>query len=168
MCVTNDPQFLDRAGGNYRLCYGSACIDRGVNLSPQGVTNDLDGVARPIDGNFDGFGAFDMGCYEYDPETTDSDDDGMMDGAEIVAATNPTNASSRFHVTAVSNLPPLRVYFDPSATGRLYSLQWRADLVSGAWTNVPGQTNMPGEPQWLTDTNSAVSTRLYRVGVRLP
>ncbi|MGD9782606.1 MAG: choice-of-anchor Q domain-containing protein [Kiritimatiellia bacterium] len=55
--VTNDPQFVDAAAGNYRLLAISPCIDAGNN----GVVSwdeDLDGNQRIV------YGAVDMGAYE--------------------------------------------------------------------------------------------------------
>ncbi|MFH0907559.1 MAG: thrombospondin type 3 repeat-containing protein [bacterium] len=62
--ITNDPWFVDAVATNFHLLYGSPCIDSGTNLSSI-ITNDLDGIARPLDGDGDGTNAFDMGCYEY-------------------------------------------------------------------------------------------------------
>lgn len=55
--ITNDPQFVDAAGGDYRLSTNSPCIDRGVNIHVQGTT-DLDGNPRIA------YGTVDMGAYE--------------------------------------------------------------------------------------------------------
>lgn len=59
-CATNvllslDPAFADIAAGDYRLAFGSPCIDAGANL---GIAADLDGVGRPTRHGFD------IGCYE--------------------------------------------------------------------------------------------------------
>ncbi|WP_304516348.1 alpha/beta fold hydrolase [Cohnella sp. CFH 77786] len=52
------PQFVDAAGGNYRLQSGSPAVDPGTDLSGQGATFDFDGVSRP-----QGLG-FDVGAFE--------------------------------------------------------------------------------------------------------
>ncbi len=71
--ITNDPDFVDAAGGDFQLKCGSPCIDEGSTncFSPIGIifapTNDIRGVTRPLDGNGDGIAQFDMGAYEYDP-----------------------------------------------------------------------------------------------------
>ncbi len=71
--ITNDPAFVDAAGGDFQLKCGSPCIDAGSTnwYSPIGIisapTNDIRGVARPLDGNGDGIAQFDMGAYEYNP-----------------------------------------------------------------------------------------------------
>ena len=63
--ISNIPEFVDMASGNYRLKSFSPCIDRGTNDYWNGSFNkynDLDGNPRIIDGRID------MGCYEYIPE----------------------------------------------------------------------------------------------------
>ena len=66
--ITNDPSFVDVPGGDFRLKCGSPCIDAGfTNAIIFAATNDIRGVARPLDGNGDGIAQFDMGAYEYDP-----------------------------------------------------------------------------------------------------
>jgi len=59
-----DPEFVDRAGGNYRLKDTSPAIDAGTDA---GVKEDMEGHRRPADGNGDGQSAFDIGAYEYQP-----------------------------------------------------------------------------------------------------
>ena len=70
----------------YQPLYGSPCIDTGMILTD--VTNDLLGIARPMGSGYD------IGAYEYDSATADSDDDGMMDDQEIRAGCAPDNPSS--------------------------------------------------------------------------
>ena len=55
--ITNDPQFVDAAAGNYRLKTNSPCIDRGSNSYVQGTT-DLGGNPRIA------LVRVDMGAYE--------------------------------------------------------------------------------------------------------
>ena len=61
--ITTDPQFVDVAGGNYRLNKDSLCVNSGVNRDWMNGAVDYDGNAR-----IDPFsGIVDMGCYEYLP-----------------------------------------------------------------------------------------------------
>ena len=55
--VTNAPQFVNAAAGNYRLLANSPCINAGNNAYVQGTT-DLDGNLRIVRGTVD------MGAYE--------------------------------------------------------------------------------------------------------
>ncbi len=47
--ITNDPQFVNAAAGNYRLQLISPCVNWGNNTYAPG-TNDLDGNARTVGG----------------------------------------------------------------------------------------------------------------------
>ena len=69
-CIFSDPQFVDAAGGDYHLRDTSPCIDAGDNsYVPAGVTTDLDGKPRIVDGDDppDGVATVDIGAYEYQP-----------------------------------------------------------------------------------------------------
>ncbi|MEJ5301501.1 MAG: choice-of-anchor Q domain-containing protein [Thermodesulforhabdaceae bacterium] len=64
--IDQDPLFVDPSGGNLRLQAGSPAIDKGNNSAvPSGVTTDLDGNPRFVDGNGDGTATVDMGAFEY-------------------------------------------------------------------------------------------------------
>src|SRR5262249_48655304 len=54
--------FTNAANGDYHVRPGSPTIDAGT--SNQAPATDLDGQARPTDGNGDGTAAFDLGAYE--------------------------------------------------------------------------------------------------------
>ncbi|RKY16961.1 MAG: hypothetical protein DRP63_04520, partial [Planctomycetota bacterium] len=65
-CIHSDPQFVDAANGDYHLKDTSPCIDAGDNsYVPSGVTTDLDGNQRIVDGDNDGTATVDIGAYEY-------------------------------------------------------------------------------------------------------
>lgn len=61
--IADDPRFIDRTAGDFRLAPDSPCIDAGSGAA----TNDLDGRPRPLDGNGDAVVQVDMGCYELAP-----------------------------------------------------------------------------------------------------
>ena len=56
--ITNDPQFVNAAAGNYRLSANSPCRDKGNNAYAQGTT-DLDGNPRIVKS------IVDRGAYEF-------------------------------------------------------------------------------------------------------
>lgn len=58
---------MDAASGDYRLRWGSPAIGAGTNSGAPPF--DLEGVARPQDGNFDGIRVADLAAYERAPRT---------------------------------------------------------------------------------------------------
>jgi len=179
--------FLDLAGGDLRLHFGSPCIDAGTNLSAI-ITTDFAGAPRPLDGDGNGVAAFDIGAYEFNLLSTvgidwlasyglnphdpmvfasDPDTDGFTSLQEWVADTNPTNANSLFKIVTISNGPPVEVSFF-SSSNRVYTLVSSTNLSSN-WELVEGQANMPGTGalMMLQDTN-ALANEFYRVGVFVP
>ncbi len=184
--TTSDPCFTDAANGDYTLRLGSPCIDAGDN---DYVTTDTDlaGNDRIVDGSFDGIGTVDIGAYEYQPDQTDSDDDGITDGDEVangidplvsnegvdsdddgfsdyeeyVADTSMTNAGDYFSIDIDGNT----VCFD-SAEGRVYTVQVCTNLVEGGWSTV---TNLSGTgtEALLSDPDEDKPEAFYRVQVEL-
>ena len=178
---------------NYRLQYGSLCIDTGTE---SGLAEDLDGNARPLDGNGDTVALHDRGAYEYNPLTADSNMDAIPDwwclryglspvlagvaqgnpdgdafttGDEWTADTDPTNNASFFRITAIDSGAPTEVWVN-SSTARVYTLQWREALSSGGWQDLTGQTLLPGNggPLTLIHNDPPVTSAFYRVRVQLP
>ncbi|OGV62246.1 MAG: hypothetical protein A2498_00255 [Lentisphaerae bacterium RIFOXYC12_FULL_60_16] len=60
--IESAPRFMAPATGDFTLRPGSPCLDTAMTLAA--VTDDLDGTARPIDGDGSAGAAPDMGCYE--------------------------------------------------------------------------------------------------------
>jgi hypothetical protein len=57
-----DPMFRNAAGGDYRLRFGSPCVDSADLVN--GTQTDFTGTSRRLDGNLDTLRAPDMGAYE--------------------------------------------------------------------------------------------------------
>jgi hypothetical protein len=64
--ISLNPMFAAPASGDYRLRFGSPCIETGDPATPAG-TLDLARNARPIDGDLDTVERYDIGAYEHAP-----------------------------------------------------------------------------------------------------
>ena len=100
--------------------------------------------------------------------TNDPNHTGFTVWQDYIADTNPTNPADFFHVVAVSNLPPLRVYFASSSTGRVYTLSWTTNLVSGPWIIAVSNEYGHGGSDAMSDTNAVSGARFYKLSVSLP
>jgi len=152
-------------------------------------TNDILGLPRPLDGLGNGVLAFDIGAYEFnllatvgtnwllnyglnpnDPLVFASHPNGIPFTVlqAWVADANPTNAASFLQAAAVSNLPPVMVYFQ-SSSNRIYSLVWSADPQTN-WAPVAGQAYVRGTGglMSLADASAPGQQRFYRVSVAVP
>jgi parallel beta-helix repeat protein len=199
--INLNPQFINTAQTNYRVSATSPCIDAGTNVSAiattfaLAVTNDFDGIARPLDGDGDGAARHDIGAYEVLLASADSNGDGIPDGwtqqfgfnptdpavalgnpdndphttlQEWVADTDPTNALSYFRVETIRHLPPVVLQF-LSSSNRQYTLFSSAEVTNATvFSAMPGQVDVVGNGglQTLTDTNTAAG-QFYRIGVKL-
>jgi hypothetical protein len=179
--ITNEPVFVDLAGGDFRLQSNSPCIDAGINIEASGST-DFEGNPRIARLRVD------MGAYEYQgpglspfivwlqqfglptdgtADFTDPDGDRLNNYQEYRCGTVPTNALSFLRL-----LPPARAGVDvtltwPSVTNRSYLLEWSTDL-SATPAFLPLATNLPGQPgtTTFTHTNGAgLVPCFYRVAV---
>ena len=69
--ISEDPRFMDAGAADYRLAYGSPCVDAVDFSEPQGEPmlpdEDFVGNSRPEDGDEDGEALWDMGALEYIP-----------------------------------------------------------------------------------------------------
>ena len=186
-CLTNDPLFADAAGGDFQLLAGSPAIDAAL---PTDLDHDLTRQHRPLLGIPGGTPAPDMGAYEHLHATADTDGDGLgdrdeidlyltdfllpdtdgdrqLDGAEIVAGTDPLDPGSLFLISSMAwNLSNQTVSW-PGRAGRLYTIV-ATDELTGPVTNRPDYTDQPGLEGTMTYTNAPLNPReLLGVRVRL-
>jgi Right handed beta helix region/Disaggregatase related len=163
--IQADPQFVNRMAGDFHLLCGSPCIDAGTNANAPKM--DLDGLARPLDGNTNGTAAFDIGAFEFAHPLADTDGDGLCDAAEQVAGTDATDRASTLrltlHLLPLENCAALR--WD-SVTGRTYSVEFQPVLgPTCVWQTATG--NLPGcgtTMEWR-DPAGGPAQRFYRLGV---
>ena len=195
--INANPQFVS----GLRLGPASPCIDAGTNALSlvsaswsASITNDLDGLARPLDGNGDGLVRFDIGAYEIILASADSNGDGIPDGwtqrfglnptapdvaagnpdndphstlEEWIADTDPTNPLSFLRIESVSIAAPIVMTF-LSSSNRVYSLE-RTDEAGGPFLPVSWFENVPGigTTQMIFDINLAPAG-FYRIRAKLP
>lgn len=89
--ITGTPAFVAEGAHPYHLAVGSAAIDQGVSA---GVTSDIDGDTRPMDGDADGAATADLGADEYWPcraRLNDAPTDYLTVQAAVDASTHPTD-----------------------------------------------------------------------------
>jgi parallel beta helix pectate lyase-like protein len=188
--INADPLLVNIATTNFHLRAGSPCIDAGTNLSLF-VSNDLEFIPRPLDGNGDGSTGFDMGAHEFLLASADSNGDGIPDGwtwsyrlnpaepnvgsgnpdgdphttfQEWIADTNPTNAASHLRIQSISLGTANTVSFI-SSSNRNYTL-FHTPQIPATWSAITTQAGKGG-PDSLSHTNSN-STGFYKIGVALP
>jgi YD repeat-containing protein len=93
---------------------------------------------------------------------------------ENIADTDPGNPQDTFRVLAIYPGPPVSVTFRPGSTNRVYRLMGTDDLVTGAWTNVPGAGPRPGtgagpdRQDTIFDENDPPAGPFYRIKVQCP
>jgi len=139
-----------------------------------GTDFDGDGLPDEVDPDDDNDGMPDAfeeehGFNPYDPSDAYDDEDGddIPNLFEYIGDTGPTNGNSFLQVFAITS-SPTRVSFSGSFD-RAYTLQFTTNPMSGGWSDLAGQADVPGAGagQSLTDTN-ATDGRDYRIRVELP
>jgi hypothetical protein len=175
---TNEPLFVNRAAGDYRLSSNSPCINSGKNAYITNTT-DLDGNPRIVGGTVD------IGAYEYQTPgstlsyawaqqyglpadgSTDTDGDGMNNWQEWRTGTIPTNYLSLLKVLsppAVDNASGIIVTW-PSVNGFYYLIQRSSDL-SSFMTIKSNLLGTGGLRSYVDTTATNAGPYLYRVGVQ--
>ena len=103
--------------------------------------------------------------------TCDADGTGQNNLFKYVAGLDPTNSASAF-VLSDQNLngQQLNRIYGPIAAGRIYTPQFRTNLVSGVWetlTGFSGPTTNNNQAT-ITDLNATDTSRFCRIGISLP
>lgn len=103
------------------------------------------------------------------PAGHDHDNDGLPDTDEYIAGTNPTNSTEYFSITNVFFTGTNLIFSWNSVTGRLYSIFSSTNLIIHGWSNIPGETNIPGTGSSMVYTNTSPQDKpgFYRVKVEL-
>ncbi|GEM_PF-661174 len=133
-----------------------------VSLFVLGWATDLDG-----DGMFDVWEWL-HGLDPLDPSDAagDDDGDGLSNGEEAVADTDPGSDASYLRLAGLEESSG-RVLTFPASTQRLYSISYTTNLMAPGWTEWLTRLAATGEVMSVTDTNAG-SRRVYRLGVERP
>jgi hypothetical protein len=109
--------------------------------------------------------ADELAVFHTDPNNPDTDGDGMADGAEVRAGTNPTERSSVFALRECVALPGggVRIGWS-SAAGKRYQLEYRNGLEDASWKPL-GPVVLADSDTGSADDSPAApgGPRLYRV-----
>jgi len=108
-------------------------------------------------------------------ELDDWDGDGLLNGGEYIAGTDPTNALDFFSLDVASSNGRPRIGFTMRTTGdehpgmaRYYRLKSRTSMERDAqWVDVPGFVKVPAEDSIIWNINTDDPKAVYRGGVWL-
>jgi hypothetical protein len=99
----------------------------------------------------------------------DADGDGQSNAFEYTAGLIPTDASSRFtiQITPVSGQPTQQaITFDPTISGRSYTVKRREFLDSGTWLPLAASTTSDaGAERTVIDAGATATTQFYIVEI---
>ncbi|HBA83294.1 MAG TPA: hypothetical protein DCZ95_04285 [Verrucomicrobia bacterium] len=182
-----EPHFFNPAGSDYRMKYASPCVTSGIALA--NVTADAIGMARPQGARSD------MGAFEYNGNTYDSDLDAMSDAWEIYYTLNPTNAADAaidtdgdsyinsqeyiadtdpmlpnryFHILDIYRANTQAVIAFASSASCAYSMECRNEPGNnGSWSQAVEYVAGSGSTMTLTNAEP-VGARMYRLNVWRP
>ena len=132
--ITNDPMFIDKGTGNYRLSAGSQCINTGTNQSWMTNSFDLDELPRILQSTVD------MGAYE----------SAYLLSVSPLTFTNTvmSGSSTNMNISLVNTSPETQVCWQATITSA-----W----VQGATSGERIETNSTST---LTVTNSSLALSL--------
>jgi len=98
--------------------------------------------------------------------TGDYDLDGLTDGEEEIAYTDPDDADAVFGMTSGTSQGDTEYVIRwPSASGRLYAVDSRTNLLNGIWSNIESNIAATPPENIYTVQVSTVDTRFTRLWV---
>lgn len=126
---------------------------------------DADGDGRPdeLEQDNDNDGLTDLSEIQgtaFNPNTVtlvnlaDSDGDGVPDGAEAIAGTNPDNIDAALEIIRIAQAGANRDVRWVARGGKTYVVYARTNLLSGSFTPIATNTAVGGVAPWFVTTNS--------------
>jgi len=107
--------------------------------------------------------------YHTDPQASDSDRDGMTDGCEIIAGTDPTNVTSLLTMNNVESLGCTNLVIGwSSVSNKSYRFCIKNSLTSGTWSNSIHDILASPPQNSLTVNVSSASTSFFKVEIDRP
>jgi hypothetical protein len=168
-CFSGDPGFRNGVDGDFRLRWGSPCIDAAFVDAPAG-TRDVVGSPRDLDGNLDTLGKTDIGAYEFQPlELTTT---GAIGSSLMLENWGPDSPSTIYWARmglASSQATPFGAFQLNSQLARTFRF-----TTAGASTPnltlrpIPNQIGLVGHTfsfQALTDSPAAPLSKAFTNGV---
>jgi hypothetical protein len=145
-----NPLFRDPANGDFRVNFGSPVIDLGDPATAVG-TLDLNGVARPVDGDLDTLERADIGCFEFSP--LDIDTTGQQGTLLTLEMFGPVGSSSSMWLARGASGTPVVTPFGEFDLSAIANFPWVTFPVAPG----PGfvfQRPIPTTPTFIGQTYS--------------
>jgi hypothetical protein len=96
----------------------------------------------------------------------DTDGDGVSNGNEYLAGTDPTNSASALKITSVFRIAPNTALGWNAVNTRYYAIQTNASLTTGAWGDFVAVNQAGWNSSLFTDTT--FTNRFYRIRAYRP
>jgi hypothetical protein len=164
-CTHADPMFVNPGIGDYRLRFGSPCVENGDPGSSGAI--DLLGNTRPLDGDLDTVPEVDMGAFEFETlHRIGTPSLGQDFGFEFWGASGSLSTlfSAKLPLTAPQSTPFGNFYLDPSAVLQLTTVPARPGPPFILRRTMPSNPNLIGTTfsfQALTDSAVAPMGQAY-------
>ena len=134
-------------------------------IEPVEPFEDLDGDQLPDPWEVQYFGATNV----TDDATFDSDGDGLSNGEEYIADTDPDDGGDIpvLMIESTSDATVSQLMFDTSDQ-RMYHIDFRSSVETGSWSTAVFEFLGAGGMMTIPRTNAVEAIGYYRLGVELP